>query len=323
MIIISKPGFLVYSFFIAITLLVAFPSISFGAIVEEIEDYETVVFLNDSQVIFQDVTPYIDDNNRTMIPLRFISEELDSKVDWFPDEDKIIVEDEDMELKMFIGSNNYKLNDEMQKMETRPELVDGRTMVPIRVINRCFDLDLVYRSHQGLGLVFNFTEGQARERKEAVIQQVKKELDEIKEEKGLESLDASHREIHSHEKPEFLFPIENGMNEISSKYGWRSRGFHSGIDIAVSHGTSIKAAESGTVTFSGWRGSYGNLIIIEHPGDYETYYAHNAGHTVSVGQSVEKGEVIGHVGNSGNATGSHLHFEIRRNGEHVNPLDYY
>lgn len=117
----------------------------------------------------------------------------------------------------------------------------------------------------------------------------------------------------------FVWPV---VGQITSPYGRRGREFHSGIDIAQSRGTPVRASNSGTVTFAGWRGGYGNLVIINHGGGIETYYAHNSAINVSVGQQVEKGQQIAKVGSTGKSTGNHLHFEIRINGSPVNPLNY-
>lgn len=117
----------------------------------------------------------------------------------------------------------------------------------------------------------------------------------------------------------FIEPV-SGM--ITSVYGYRSSGFHTGLDIATSSGTPISAAASGVVTYAGWKGSYGNLVIIDHGNGYQTYYAHCSAIYVSAGQSVSAGEVISAVGSTGNSTGPHLHLEIRINGETVNPQYY-
>ena len=89
-------------------------------------------------------------------------------------------------------------------------------------------------------------------------------------------------------------------------------------------GTNIVAAESGTVILAsyGWNGGYGNYIIINHGNGVTTRYAHASQLYVSVGQTVSKGQVIAAVGTTGNSTGPHLHFEVRINGSHRNPLNY-
>ena len=112
---------------------------------------------------------------------------------------------------------------------------------------------------------------------------------------------------------------------ISSRFGERSSirsSLHTGLDIATSSGTGIRATTAGTVTFAGYKGSYGNLIIVNHGNGVETYYAHCSAIYVSPGQAVDSGTTIGAVGATGNATGPHLHFEIRLGGTPVNPQNY-
>ncbi|SKA73572.1 Murein DD-endopeptidase MepM and murein hydrolase activator NlpD, contain LysM domain [Clostridium sp. USBA 49] len=109
---------------------------------------------------------------------------------------------------------------------------------------------------------------------------------------------------------------------ISSKFGERWGKFHKGIDIAASTGTNVYAFADGKVIFSGLQNSYGNLLIIDHGNGFKTYYAHNSKLLVSEGQVVEKGDHIAEVGSTGNSTGSHCHFEIRKNDSPVNPLNY-
>lgn len=109
---------------------------------------------------------------------------------------------------------------------------------------------------------------------------------------------------------------------LSSSYGYRSSGFHTGIDIANSYGTRINAADGGTVTFAGWNGGYGYCVIINHGNGIETLYAHASKLNVSVGDKVTQGDKIAEMGSTGNSTGNHLHFEVRVNGNHQNPYNY-
>lgn len=119
--------------------------------------------------------------------------------------------------------------------------------------------------------------------------------------------------------------IQPVSGRISSKFGSISRmrsGAHTGLDIATSYGTPIKAAASGTVTFAGWKGSYGNLIVVSHGNGVQTYYGHCSSLVASVGQTVSQGQVIAKVGSTGNSSGNHLHLEIRVNGTALNPQNY-
>ncbi len=122
----------------------------------------------------------------------------------------------------------------------------------------------------------------------------------------------------------FIWPCV-GASIISSPYGWRSRGFHTGVDLCRpggTYGATIVAADSGTVTSSGWNGSYGNCVIIDHGGGVSTLYAHCSELKVSAGQYVSAGQVIAAAGSTGNSTGPHCHFEVRINGSSVNPMPY-
>ena len=109
---------------------------------------------------------------------------------------------------------------------------------------------------------------------------------------------------------------------ITSRYGSRWGGMHTGLDIAGPVGTTITAAASGTVTAAGWNGSYGNMIKISHGNGVETYYAHCSELYVSAGEQVSAGQTIAAMGSTGNSTGSHLHLEVRVNGVAQNPQNY-
>lgn len=116
---------------------------------------------------------------------------------------------------------------------------------------------------------------------------------------------------------DFGKPLTDGI--ITSRYGWRSLGYHYGLDIANAVGTPIHACESGVVTFAGWSGSYGYLVKVQHTGGYETYYAHCSKITVDVGDEVAKGQEIALVGSTGRSTGPHVHLEVRYNGQTLDP----
>ncbi|WP_422448401.1 peptidoglycan DD-metalloendopeptidase family protein [Thermoanaerobacterium sp. DL9XJH110] len=117
----------------------------------------------------------------------------------------------------------------------------------------------------------------------------------------------------------FLWPA---VGRITSPFGRRGREFHTGIDVANDKGAPVRAANSGVVTFTGSRGGYGKLVIVDHGGGFETYYAHLNSIDVSTGDRVEKGQKIGAVGTTGRTTGPHVHFEVRLNGVPQNPINY-
>jgi murein DD-endopeptidase MepM/ murein hydrolase activator NlpD len=117
------------------------------------------------------------------------------------------------------------------------------------------------------------------------------------------------------------------VGRITSGYGWRthpifrSREFHTGIDIAAPWGTPVRAAADGTVLFTGWMRGYGMLVILDHGGGVSTTYSHLSSYAVHVGDHVGRGEVIARIGSTGWSTGPHLFFEVREDGRPVNPLE--
>jgi len=147
------------------------------------------------------------------------------------------------------------------------------------------------------------------------------------------NVESGAKEIKENKENENALAIVNNIKlsvlpvtgRITSRYGERSslrRSTHTGLDIACTTGTDIKVVSNGTVTFSGKKGSYGNLIIVDHGNGVETWYGHCSKLYANVGDTVTAGDVIAAVGSTGNSTGPHLHFEIRINGECVNPQNY-
>ena len=106
---------------------------------------------------------------------------------------------------------------------------------------------------------------------------------------------------------------------VFSRFGKRGSGFHTGIDLSMPQGSPIYAAEDGTVVFSGNQGTYGLVITIDHGNGIKTLYSHNSKNLVTVGTNVEKGQLIAKSGQTGRATGPHLHFEVRKNNIPMNP----
>jgi murein DD-endopeptidase MepM/ murein hydrolase activator NlpD len=117
----------------------------------------------------------------------------------------------------------------------------------------------------------------------------------------------------------FIWPV-HGV--LTSGFGYRWGRMHEGIDLAVSSGTPVVAAASGTVIVAGWMGGYGNLVVVDHGGGVSTAYGHNTMVTVGVGQHVAQGQLISYSGSTGHSTGPHVHFEVRINGSPVDPMGY-
>jgi murein DD-endopeptidase MepM/ murein hydrolase activator NlpD len=123
----------------------------------------------------------------------------------------------------------------------------------------------------------------------------------------------------------FLRP---GYGVVTDEYGPRinpvtgESGFHTGVDLGDPYGAPVAASKSGVVAYSGWISGYGETVIIDHGNGVQTLYGHNSQRLVSVGQTVARGETIAYVGSTGMSTGPHIHWEIRINGQHTNPMQY-
>jgi murein DD-endopeptidase MepM/ murein hydrolase activator NlpD len=123
------------------------------------------------------------------------------------------------------------------------------------------------------------------------------------------------------------WPVEDG--HISSPFGNREHPrsgqpqFHTGVDIAADPGRPVRATADGIVSFADWSGGSGNLVALEHGFGFSTYYAHNKMLSVTVGQTVKRGDIIGYVGSTGNSTGPHVHYEVWKEGKPMNPTNFF
>lgn len=126
----------------------------------------------------------------------------------------------------------------------------------------------------------------------------------------------------------FVWPVPGGtITQVFGSYDMGS--FHKGVDIGAAYGSTIRAADSGRVIWAGYGfsgsgyGGYGNVVVIDHGNGYSSLYAHMSSIAVGAGQQVTRGETIGYVGSTGDSTGNHCHFEIRKYGTPVNPMNYF
>ena len=174
-------------------------------------------------------------------------------------------------------------------------------------------LDHVRRGYSGLGgpgtpLSFS-TKGTSPDADTLRMQQILQQMDEL-----------NQYRIAAQSVP-FAIPITRSFRRTSG-FGQRWGRSHKGMDFAAPRGTPIKTTADGTVTFTGWEGSYGRLVKIRHAFGIETRYAHLSKIRVRKGQRVSRGDRIGDMGNSGRSTGTHLHYEVREQGKAVNPMRY-
>jgi murein DD-endopeptidase MepM/ murein hydrolase activator NlpD len=164
---------------------------------------------------------------------------------------------------------------------------------------------------------------------DAVAQDLAKVLAELDDRKRklvlLETL-IMERDLTSKSAPEG-WPLRNG-GVVTSKFGFRRHpitgrhSMHMGIDIAAKRGTDIVAMADGLVIFAGRKSGYGNIVELRHANGLETRYGHNDRNLVREGDLIKKGQVIAKLGSTGRSTGPHVHFEVRKNGEAVNPMRY-
>lgn len=125
-----------------------------------------------------------------------------------------------------------------------------------------------------------------------------------------------------------VFPVPN-YTAVSSSYGWRThpisgeRKFHTGTDIPAPTGTPVIASADGVVIEAGWKGGYGNAVVIDHGSSVKTLYGHNSSLDVHAGQTVKAGDIIARVGSTGKSTGPHSHFEVMKDGKYTDPMKWF
>ena len=168
----------------------------------------------------------------------------------------------------------------------------------------------------------------ARVAKRGALSQVRETRSSL--EGDLQALEAQQARVQAALRGAQVGPIRHGSGAlvwpvngpVVSPFGMRWGRLHAGVDIAVSGGTAIRAADSGRVVLMGWVGGYGNYTCVQHTSSLSTCYAHQSSFASSNGASVRQGQIIGYVGCTGHCFGDHLHFETRVNGSPVDPMGY-
>ncbi len=159
----------------------------------------------------------------------------------------------------------------------------------------------------------------------AVLDTLEEQINDRAQQLGALEMVMASRELGQRIMPGGL-PLIGGW--ISSHFGHRSdpftgRGaFHAGVDFAGPTGSRVIAVGPGVVTYSGWKQGYGNVVEITHPTGYVTRYGHNSRNLVQVGRPVQKNDAIAVIGSTGRSTGTHVHFEVLRDGNVLNPMKY-
>lgn len=172
------------------------------------------------------------------------------------------------------------------------------------------EIEVVQEGEEGIiqvTVLVTYFDGQELERKPADTEIIKESIPRVVH-------------IGTMERPEYIFPVVGYT--FTSGFGPRWGSNHNGVDLAVPQGTEVYASAGGTVIQSGWNSGYGISVYIDHGNGMVTRYGHMSRADVSVGQYVEQGENIGLSGNTGNSTGPHVHFEMRLDGEPVDPVNY-
>ena len=215
---------------------------------------------------------------------------------------------------------------EQLQVQLEKELAEQETLKVTLVQNKSELQDKFEEASQTLAQLENYSEAKKQQ-----IAELEK-IDQDCQDKLLAiindlALQAKEAEEQAKAQGQYLWPVNKNHTWISSGFGWRIhpiygvQGFHYGIDIPARLGEPVYASNNGTVIVAEYNESYGNYVVIDHGNGTQTLYAHNSALCVTVGQKVLKGDVIAKIGSTGDSTGCHCHFEIRVNGERVNPLD--
>ncbi len=241
---------------------------------------------------------FTDFANRLEFLKRIISSDLDLIVQIKKEREIILAKKQELE------KQRQALAELQKEAAAKKNAIEEKKQEQLIVLGRLQnERDLAQRSYQEL---------------EAASQDIENRI-RARENQGISAGQAVHG------TGQFMWPV---TGPITSPFGYRihpifgTRIYHSGIDIGVDTGTPVHAADSGVIMEADWVSGYGYTVIIDHGNGLITLYGHNSQLLVSAGQAVQKGQVVAYSGSTGYSTGPHVHFEVRKNGTPVQPLDY-
>jgi murein DD-endopeptidase MepM/ murein hydrolase activator NlpD len=274
--------------------------------------YSSLTLITSASIFFITATFYLFNENTLLVETLQIKNDEINNLNIITDQQKAEIEELKNTSKMVMDklSQLYALENKVRNMVGLKNVAKENNLLKV---SRSFDRTNSYIG--GSGFYSDLTNDKSVDEITNLIDLQKDNYDNfIKElEKQLKYLEC---------RPD-KWPVSG---RITSKFGYRihpisgKRQFHDGLDIANDSGTKIVAAGSGIVTYSGWNGGYGRVIIISHGYGYKSVYAHNRKNLVEVGERVKKGQVIAELGNTGRSTGPHLHFEVYYKGNKIDPL---
>lgn len=274
--------------------------------------YSSLTLITSASIFFITATFYLFSENTLLVETLQIKNDEINNLNIITDQQKAEIEELKNTSKMVMDklSQLYALENKVRNMVGLKNVAKENNLLKV---SRSFDRTNSYID--GSGFYSDLTNDKSVDEITNLIDLQKDNYDNfIKElEKQLKYLEC---------RPD-KWPVSG---RITSKFAYRihpisgKRQFHDGLDIANDSGTKIVAAGSGIVTYSGWNGGYGRVIIISHGYGYKSVYAHNRKNLVAVGERVKKGQVIAELGNTGRSTGPHLHFEVYYKGNKIDPL---
>jgi murein DD-endopeptidase MepM/ murein hydrolase activator NlpD len=274
--------------------------------------YSSLTLITSASIFFITATFYLFNENTLLVETLQIKNDEINNLNIITDQQKAEIEELKNTSKMVMDklSQLYALENKVRNMVGLKNVAKENNLLKV---SRSFDRTNSYID--GSGFYSDLTNDKSVDEITNLIDLQKDNYDNfIKElEKQLKYLEC---------RPD-KWPVSG---RITSKFAYRihpisgKRQFHDGLDIANDSGTKIVAAGSGIVTYSGWNGGYGRVIIISHGYGYKSVYAHNRKNLVAVGERVKKGQVIAELGNTGRSTGPHLHFEVYYKGNKIDPL---